>query len=161
LLGLAQRDRHHAILERQRRKVDGIILEPEALDAKSLGEAIRLDKWRAADLRANGGLAVERQQLAVAPHVRGSPLDLAAADGLSYGLVIVIDLERPKIVGAEVEGLFGVGFATQTTFQTANKIGRHVLLLEVQSPKYEGQKEKDWSEGQVRPSSLVLVAWVG
>ena len=40
LAGLRQGDRDDAVLERQRREVDGIVLDPEVLDAERLREPI-------------------------------------------------------------------------------------------------------------------------
>ena len=50
-------------------KLTASFLIQSCLDAQRLGQAVGPDQRRAADLRADGRLAVERQQLAVAPHV--------------------------------------------------------------------------------------------
>src|SRR5206468_2663767 len=86
------------------------------------GEAIRAHKGRSADLRADGRLAVEREQFAVAPHVPRAGLELRAADVRLDLLVVVGDFERPGVVWAEeVRGL-RVDFAAHATLQTQNEV---------------------------------------
>ena len=107
LARLAQGDGDDAVLERQRREVDGVVLDPQLLDAELVGQAVGPDQRRAADVQADGRLAVEGQQFLVAPHVERAQLDLLAAERLADGVVVVIDFERAEIVGAEVGGVMG------------------------------------------------------
>src|SRR3712207_9242136 len=65
----------------------------------------RSDQRRAADLQADGRLAVDRQQLLVAPHGAGAAPDRLAAQGPADRLVVVLDLERAEVLGAEIQGL--------------------------------------------------------
>src|SRR5262249_40554870 len=83
LAGLRQGDRDDAILERQGREVDGVVLYPQVLDAEGPGEVLALDERRAAYERANGRFAVDRQKFAIAPHVEVAHPDLFAADRLA------------------------------------------------------------------------------
>src|SRR5262249_57670880 len=97
LARLAQCYRNNAVLERQRREVDRIVLDPELLDAQRLGEAVCLDQRRAADVQADGRLALQRQQFAVAPHVVGPALEERAADLGPEGIVVLEDLDRAQV----------------------------------------------------------------
>src|SRR5262249_20526882 len=71
--------------------------------------------------------ALQGEQFLVAPHVFGAQRDLLAADRLGDGLVVVIHLERPEVVGAEVERFLRVPLAAQAAFQAPDKVGWHVL----------------------------------
>ena len=122
LAGLAQRHGNHAILERQRREIDGIVLDPQLFDAERIGEAIGPDQRRAADLRTDRRFAVEGQQFAVAPHVRGRFSILSRLIAWATACVIVIDLERAEVVGTEIEWLLGVEFAAHPTTQANREI---------------------------------------
>ena len=64
LAGLAQGHRHDAVLERQRREVDGVVLDPELLDAQLGGQAIGPD---AAASRRPGGRPSARRPAAGTP----------------------------------------------------------------------------------------------
>src|SRR5262249_13890334 len=125
LAGLRERHRDDAILERQRREIDGVVLDPQLLDAERLGQAMGTNKRSAADERADGRFAVDGQQLAIAPHVERAHLDLAAINRLADGVVVVIDFERAEIVFAIVERLLRVGLAAQTTLEAADKIAHN------------------------------------
>ena len=103
LAGLGQGDRHHAILERQVGKLTASFLSPVPPTPSGLGQAIGANQRRAANLRADSGFAVERQEFAVSPHgprpCRSSP----GSDGLGDPVVVVGNFERPEVVDAEVE----------------------------------------------------------
>lgn len=87
--------------------------------------AVGLDQGRAANVQPDGGLAIDRQKLAIAPHGPRSRLDRRAAEGLRHGLVVVNDLQRPKILSAEIQGGLGVELAAETTFQAEDEFSRH------------------------------------
>src|SRR5262249_29825660 len=95
------------------------------LDAQLRREPVGPNERGAADLHADGRLALQRQQLPVAPHGPWPGLDLLAADGLANGVVVVIDLERAVVVGAVVDRGARAGLAAQPTGHAANEGVRH------------------------------------
>src|SRR5262249_51151217 len=78
-----------------------------------------------ADLDADGRLALQRQQLLIAPHRVRAQLNLFAADRLANGVVVVIDFERAVVVGAIVDGGERIRFATQPTGHATYERFRH------------------------------------
>ena len=56
----AQGDADHAILERKGRVIDRVVLDPEFANAEALGEAIRFDQRREADLKADRRIVRDR-----------------------------------------------------------------------------------------------------
>ena len=89
----------------------------------------------AADLRADRWLAVERQQLLVAPHVVLTRLELGAADVRLDLLVIVGHFERPGVVGAKEVRAFRVQLPTHSTLEPENEIiTRHDTPLVKKAP---------------------------
>src|SRR5262249_42901210 len=119
--GLAQGDGDDAVLERQGGEVDGVVLDPQPLDAQLGGEAVGPYQRRAADLPADGRLAVEPQQLAVAPHGARAGGGLLPREGAGDGAVVVIDLERAEVLGAGVGRGDPVGGTTQAALQATDK----------------------------------------
>ncbi len=102
--GLRGGDGHRPILEREGR-VDGVVLEPQVVQAERLAEAVGADEGRATGLGVDDAVALDRQQGAVAPQAGRALLDAGAADAGADGVVVVGDLERPEAVGADVERL--------------------------------------------------------
>ena len=127
LLRAAEGDAHDAILEREGGVVDGVVLDVERLDAELLGEAIRLHERREADLRADGGLAINRQQLAVAPHALRARLDEIAREHRLDGVVVVRGLEGAEVEIADVDGLFRVEASALAALEV-REVGRCVFL---------------------------------
>src|SRR5439155_7931739 len=118
LAGFAQGHRHHAVLERQGREVDGIVLEPETINPQHGGKAVGTDQGSTADLYADRGLPIKRQQLPEAPHGLRPGLDGGTIQVRLDGIVIVIDFERAEVLCAKVQRLLGIQLATQTTLET-------------------------------------------
>ena len=69
LHGARRRHRDDAILVRQRRMVDRIVLDVQLLQAEPLGEPVGADERRVPGVKPGARLAGDRQQLAKAPHV--------------------------------------------------------------------------------------------
>ena len=81
LAGLGQGHADDAVLEGERREVDGIVLEPElSRRPEPRRQVVGPDERSAADLRADRRFAVDGQQLPVAPHVpRSSAARISSA----------------------------------------------------------------------------------
>jgi hypothetical protein len=100
LAGLRHGHRDHAVLERVRR-VGRVVLDPHLADAEALGEPVGADQ-RSHPRRERGlRLALERQEVRVAPDRLGTGLDLAARLGGVQAREVVDHLERPKAVLAD------------------------------------------------------------
>ena len=72
------RDRHDAVLVRQRRMVDRVVLDVQLADAEPIGQTVAAHQRREAGVETGARLAGDRQQLAIAPQVLRPPLDLLA-----------------------------------------------------------------------------------
>ena len=116
--GLRERHGHDAVLERQRRMIDGVVLDVELGDAQRPGQPIGADQRRAADLPADGRLAVDRQQLAIPPHRSRPRRDRLAVECPRDRLVVVGDFQRAEVLGAEIQGFLGIGLAAKATLQS-------------------------------------------
>ena len=73
-------DRHHAILVGERRMVDRVVLDVQLAQAEALGQARAADERREAGVEAGARFTGDRQQLAVAPEILRTTLDLLARD---------------------------------------------------------------------------------
>ena len=82
-----------------------------------------------ANLRADRRFAFKRQQFAIAPHISRPLFDLLAANILGNRRVVVINFERPEIVGAEVDWRFWVKLAADLATKAGGKIGHGGLSL--------------------------------
>ena len=123
--GLRKCHRDDAVLERERRIIDGVVLDVELGDAERLGQPVGPDKRRAADVAADRRLAVERQQLAVSPHRPGPRCDRRPGHRARHLLVVVRDFERTEILGTEIECFLGIELAAQATLQTTDCLSGH------------------------------------
>ncbi len=108
LAGGRQRDRDDPVLEGVRR-VAGVVLDPEVLDAELATEVVGLDQPGEAGLHvgARGDVGGHRQQLLVAPDVLGAGLDPGAGDRRE----VVADLQGAEALLAGVEGTEVLGGA--------------------------------------------------
>ena len=116
--GTRRRNRDDAILVRERRMVDGIVLEIQLADAQLLRETIGFDERRESRIEAGARLAVDRQQLAVAPQVLRARLDLRAAHVLPDLVVVVDDFERSQTFVAHPQRLCRKHRLAQVTLQS-------------------------------------------
>src|ERR1043165_7188924 len=100
--------------------IDGVVLDVELFDAQHFAEAMGAHERREAGVEAGLGLAVDRQQLAVAPEVFRARGDLLARERFLDRVVVVDDLQRTEAGLADVERLFGVILAALAALQTFN-----------------------------------------
>ncbi len=103
--GLRQRDGHDAVLEGERRVIDRVVLDVQLGHAEGAGQSVGADERRAADLPADGRLAIDRQELVVPPHRAGPRRDRFPVQRPRDRLVVVRDLQRAEVLRAEVRGL--------------------------------------------------------
>src|SRR5260370_6264644 len=102
--GLRQRHGHDAILEREGREIDGVILYIQKARA-NLGTKPGGGNQRShAD--GNFGLVSGRdgKQLGVAPEIRGTPGDILGREARARGVEVVFDFERGETILADRTG---------------------------------------------------------
>src|SRR5262249_19422102 len=97
-------------------------------------QSIGPNQRRPADLSTDGGLAVEREQFVIAPHVAWPRLDFLAADRFGDSVVVVLNFERAEIIDAEVERLLGILLAAHAAFQPNCEFRIHKALPEGRLP---------------------------
>ena len=119
--GAAERDADDAVFKGECRVVDGVVFDVEGFDAECLREAIRLHERGKADLLADGGLAVDGEELPVAPHGLRAALNRGARDGRFHGIVIISGLQRAEVEFANVDRLLFVELSTFTALEIAKK----------------------------------------
>ena len=119
--GLRERDGDDAILERERRVIDGVVLDVELGARRAPWPGGRPGSGAC---RRRGGRPWARRRRAEA---RDSATSFAAARRspagswfAADGLVVVNDFERAEILGAEIEGFLGVQLAAEATLQAAD-----------------------------------------
>src|SRR5262245_20781299 len=111
--GARGRDRDDAILVRERRMVDRVVLDVELADAKPLRQARAAHERRIAGVEPGARLSRNRQQLAISPEILGPALDFFPREPDCR--VVVDRLERPEAPIAHIGGLGGKhGFADMT-----------------------------------------------
>ena len=117
LAGAAECDGNHAVFERQSGVVDRVILDVKLFNTKVLREAVGPDERCETNLRADSGLAIDRQQLAVAPHrlrTRGNDL---AVNVLCNEIVVVGGFKGAEIKLADVNRFLGIKPTALPAFQ--------------------------------------------
>src|ERR1041385_8123402 len=100
--------------------IDGVVLDVELFDAQHFAEAMGAHERREAGVEAGLGLAVDRQQLAVAPEIFLARRDLLARERFLDRVVVVDDLQRSEAGLAHMERLFGIILAALATPQPFN-----------------------------------------
>src|SRR5688572_2172275 len=98
--------------------IDGIVLEIQFADAQRLRQAICFDERGESRIEAGPGLAVDRQQLAIAPEVLRTRFDRRAADVGPDLVVVIDDFERSEAFVADPERLRGEHRLAQVTLQS-------------------------------------------
>src|SRR5438132_1491410 len=137
------RDRDITVLERPRR-VEGVVLQIEVVEAQHLPEVARLHQGREARPQVDWLAIRGRQQLAIAPDRVGAPCNRLAADPLPDGGEVVGDLERPETVLADVGGFELPQSSALPTSQLLHRIPTRRLVT--------GNKKSPCGEGPVLPS---------
>ena len=111
LPGAGEGHTHHPVFKRERRHVDAVVLDVEALEAESLGQVAGFEQWRKARAYING-IAFNRQEFAVAPDRSGPRLDRGPANPIFDRLVVVDNFQRSEAdVFADVASARFVGMA--------------------------------------------------
>src|SRR5580700_10386571 len=100
--------------------INGVILYVEILDSEFRAEALGADQRREAGKRPRFGLAVDRQQLAIAPQIVRARLDQLARDGGADARVVIGDLERAEARFAYVQRADRVFLAAFAALQIVN-----------------------------------------
>ena len=122
---LGQRHGDDAVLEREAGVIDRVVLDVQLGHAQRPGQAVGADQRRAADVQADGRLAVDRQELAVTPHrLRAGAAIACAAHRPGHGVVVVGDFQRPEVVGTEVQGFLGIELAAKPALQTGHQFSQ-------------------------------------
>src|SRR5260370_34189622 len=85
--------------------VDRVVLDVQLLEPEFGAEAARVQERREARKRTRLGLAIDRQQLAIAPEVVRACRDRRARDRGANLRVIVGDFERSEAILAHVQRL--------------------------------------------------------
>ncbi len=80
---------------------------------------------REAGVEADGGIAVDGQELAVAPHAVRARFDQLARNGVLDQVVVVVGLERTEVELADVDRLLGVLAAAFAALEIAEKFLAH------------------------------------
>ena len=104
-------------LKRPGRVAHGVVLDPHLAAAELVGEVLRADERREADVMADRDVAVDRQEVLVPPHARRPGLDRGAGDDAPQRVVPIVDLEGAKTELAHVDRRRRVVAATLTTSQ--------------------------------------------
>ena len=119
LLGLRERHRHHAVLERVRR-VGGVVLHEHLPHAERLGEPRRALERGQPDRKAGLRRSRERQEVGVAPERLRARLDLPLGLRGVEPAVVVRDLERPEALLAHVASVERIGGFTFLALKRLN-----------------------------------------
>jgi len=101
--------------------IDGVVLDVKLGDAQLLRQSVGADQRGRADVAADGRLAVDREEFAVAPHGAGPGRDRLAGERPGDSLVVVGHFQRPEVLGAEIESFLGVELAAKATLQTRDQ----------------------------------------
>ena len=84
--------------------VDRVVFHVELANAEPGGQTVRLDERGESGMQARARLAVDRQELPVAPEVLGPLLDHLARHRAGNRRVVERDFERSETLRADPEG---------------------------------------------------------
>src|SRR5262249_49335278 len=155
LARLRHRHRHDAVFERPCRVTDGVVLDPDLAAAELVGEIARADQRREPDVMANRQVAVDRQQVLVAPHAVRAGGDRCARDDALERLVLIVDFERAEAELADVNGSRGIVAAALPTPQAVQRchgvsIGRGIEPRVLQHRQQDISRTKAYPAGNTR-----------
>ena len=100
---LRRGDRHHPVLERERR-VHAVVLDVQVVQAQLLAEVPGLQQGGVTRHDVHGVVRLRRQQVVVAPDAQRAVGDALVRDHLGDGHVVIDDLKRAEAEIANVEG---------------------------------------------------------
>ena len=115
----------HTVLEGPRR-VRGVILDVEVVQAERLAEVFRAHERRVAGADIDRRIGVAGQEILVAPEAGGATLDRLAGDVLTDAVVVVGHFDGTETELADVEGRERVFAMTLATAQVSGET--HALL---------------------------------
>ena len=117
LAGAAESNGDNAVFKGKGGVVDRVVLDVKFLHPKFLCEAVSPNERGETNLRSDGGLAIDWQQLAVAPHRLRTRGDDLAVDVLGNEVVVVSGFKGAKIKLADVDCLFWIKTPALPAFQ--------------------------------------------
>ena len=115
--GAAECDGDNAVFKGKGGVVDRVVLDVKFLHPEFLCEAVSPNERGETNLRSDGGLAIDWQQLAVAPHRLRTRGDDLAVDVLGNEVVVVSGFKGAKIKLADVDCLFWIKTPALPAFQ--------------------------------------------
>ena len=99
--GARRRHRDDAVLVRQRRVIDGVVLDVELADAEPLRQPRAADERREAGVKTGLRVAGNRQQLTVSPEVFRPPFDNFTRQANRCELDFELRGSRPDVAGRQ------------------------------------------------------------
>ena len=118
--GIGQRDRNHAVFEAQCGQAHRIIFDKDAPRSDPLAEPRSAHQRRVAHWQRRLKSRRQRQQFAIAPHVRGARGEQLARKARAQRIVIVGNFERRETVFTDAARLVAPGLAA---FAAAEVVG--------------------------------------
>ena len=110
---------YDAIFVRQRRMINGVVLDVQLLQAEALGETIGANERGITGVESRAWLAGNRQQFPEAPHIARAPLDYLAGERVANRVVVVLDFEGTQTLIADPQRLC-------REFRPTEVVGRHL-----------------------------------
>src|SRR5215469_6396882 len=119
--------------------IDRVVLDVEPLQSQLSTQATRLQERRETGKRPAVGLAIDRQELAVAPQVVGTCGERRTRERRANTRVVVADLERSEAILAYVQGLDRILLATFAAFQI-DDIAHRGSLIDCAAPSRRSRR---------------------
>src|SRR5262249_28164739 len=121
---LGDRHRDDATLVGERGVVDRVVLDPQVSYPQHGGQPVGADERGEPRVQADGGLALDGEQLAITPQVSRPTLDGLARHHAPDGVVVVLDFQGTEARLADVQrgdGGFGAALAAPEPFGMAHE----------------------------------------
>src|SRR5438876_9846301 len=103
--------------------IDRVVLDVQLVQAEPFAKARRADERGESRIESRPRLARDWQQLAIAPEILRTALDLFARD--RDRAIVVRRLERPEALLADPQRFGGIVRFTEMTLQTGQRTGTH------------------------------------